>query len=148
MGLTTLDYIVPWLAMLLVTLWVNDYAWSHKTELVGDEIGYATILTWIRATGWMFLAMFMWAFMAQLTVAANSGINSFAGAGQGSILGLVPLIFYALFFVDLVVGITITLYLVLPIERLPKSFQAFAKANQRREEGREIEVTVDQGDGD
>ena len=135
MTLATFDYEIEWIVVFLFTLYVNDAAWfGHKTTIQGSEVGYATIMTWVRATGFMFLASFLMFYMAELTIALNAGVNSFASANQGSILGALPFIFYGLFFLDLVMGVVITIYLVLPTERLPKSFQYFGKESQRQRE--------------
>ena len=130
MALATTDYEIMWAFAFLLTLFTTDYAWDHLPFAVGREVGYATILTWIRATGWMGITTLLWFLMAELTIAFNAGINSFASANQGSILGVFPFIFYGFFFFHLVITIVITAYLVLPTERMPRSFQFFSKQNE------------------
>lgn len=88
-----------------------------KTDI---EIGYASILTWVRAFGFMGIAAFLWVFLALDTVALNAAI------GLG-ILASIQWFYVGLFFMDIVMCIVMVLYLVLPIERIPKTFRYFEK---------------------
>ena len=131
MALAPTDYEIEFLFVLILTIWATDYAWDHLPFTVGLEVGYATILTWIRATGWMFLSAFLWFYFGEFSVAFNTAVDSFGSPPYLSILGLWPWLCFGLFIFELVVGIVITLYLVLPTERLPKSFQYFGKKMQQ-----------------
>ena len=134
-----------WITILLLAILFTDMAWDHPQlfDEAGNPIGYAHILTWIRAWAFMFLAGMMWLVMAFYSVTLNNCSGLFAacytsptyantGAALGDYLGtsLIPL-FLGLFFLHLAVGIVMLVYLVLPIERRPgwaKGFLNFDKS--------------------
>lgn len=121
MTLANFDYEFEYAIMFTVALYFHIAAWhGHRTAVQGQEIGYATILTWLRASAFMVLSAFLWIFMFEETIAFQSAV------GLG-ILGPLQWVFLGLFWLNLVVGIVITLYLVLPTERLPKAFDYFTK---------------------
>ncbi len=107
----------------VLALYFHIAAWhGHKTTMdpKSTEIGYATILLWVRATGFMLIAAFLWFYFAEVETAYDSAVTY-------SLIDLLRYIGVGLFFLDLVMGIAMTLYLTLPIERLPKAFQYFSK---------------------
>ncbi len=107
----------------VLALYFHIAAWhGHKANVPnGDrEIGYATILLWVRATGFMLIAAFLWFYFAEVETAYDSAVTY-------SLIDLLRYIGIGLFFLDLVMGIAMVLYLALPVERLPKAFRYFSE---------------------
>lgn len=132
---------VIWLSLLLLSIMFTDMAWSdHNQYEYGKEVGYATILIWVRTIAFFFIAMAFWALMAEVSTTLNNCDFTFGACftnpSESTSTGTIsvsvfahflPYIFLGLALLHMVVGIVITLYLVLPTERLPKSFQYFSK---------------------
>ena len=128
MTLANLDYEFEYAVAFVIALYFQIASWhGHQIDsIVGEEVGYAVILAKLRAIGFMLVSAFLWLFMFEETIAFQSAV------GLG-ILGPVQWVFYALFWFNLIVGITLTFYLLLPTERLPKAFQYFAQQRQRED---------------
>ena len=133
MTLTSADYEVMYAFVFAFVLYWNTFAWTmHPREgpREGQESGYATILQFLRGGPLVALSGFFWFFFALYTVAFDSAIGS-------TFMGPAIWIFYGLGLMNIVMGIVITVYLVLPTERLPKAFQFLDHARQKEDVPRE-----------
>jgi hypothetical protein len=125
--LANFDYEFMYSIPFVITLYFQIAAWhGHPiNSKEGEELGYAIMLTKFRAIGFMLVSAFLWFFMAEMTIAFEASL------GGVELINPVLWVFYALFFLNLVVGIVMAFYLTLPTERLPKAFQFFDHQRQR-----------------
>ena len=123
--------VLIWAGTFVLAVYFMDSAYDHNPFAPAAEqaeaIGYATILTWIRATGFMFLSAVIWLLLALETITLNNCDNAFgvcyttataaattATIAVDPISKSLPYLFYGLFWFNLVVGIVITVWLALP----------------------------------
>lgn len=112
---------------LAITLFFDVGAWfGHPSAESGEEVGYATILKWVRSISFMVIAGILWLMLALQLNAFNAGLGGASTLNDYIVFGL------GMFLLHLVLGIVLVAYLTLPIERLPKPLQAFAQRNQER----------------
>jgi hypothetical protein len=135
---------IVWIAVFFLCLFLTFLAYDHNPFASGQEIGYAQILTWIKATGFMLLSVVVWIALGLMTFTLNNCSWAFAACFTGTTMTTptvtvttdafaiwLPWLFIGVGLINLVVGMVMTMYLVLPIDRLPKGLLRFSQQSER-----------------
>lgn len=137
------DDVIIWVVIVLLSIFFTQEAFDHYPFGTGVEIGYASILSWIRATIFMFLSSISWMLLGLMTGTFNNCSDAFSACFTSPTYATVtaseltntltywlPYLFYGFAAIFFVIGWVITVYMVLPVDKLPKPFRYFGKQIQ------------------